>query len=216
MNIDKNAIGNRIYNIRKEKGYTMEQFGKLVGDTPKGTVNNWEKGNNLPNKKRLEKIAILGNVSVEWLKYGDFSSYVSRLTNDYELKILNKFGENTLKNYKESLLDQLEIEKVTYNQDLDIIQIAQALYEQVIRSKKDSYYAPIYLEPNREYIFDKIENLSEKDFQFMLNSLLKEKNPHYDPSNKSTYGLVSTTSSMLYDIYKKNKSEFSDLKEFFL
>ncbi len=65
----KKSLGERINAIRLEKGYTMEDFGKLF-NTSKGTVNNWEKGRNNPNRKNLKKIAEIGNVSVEFLLYG--------------------------------------------------------------------------------------------------------------------------------------------------
>lgn len=45
------SVGNRIKSIRKEKGLTMEEFGKKL-NTSKGAVNNWETGKNLPNNER--------------------------------------------------------------------------------------------------------------------------------------------------------------------
>jgi transcriptional regulator with XRE-family HTH domain len=47
----------------------MEEFGSRF-NTSKGTVNNWEKGRNLPNKRNLEKIAELGEITVEELING--------------------------------------------------------------------------------------------------------------------------------------------------
>ncbi|WP_143344114.1 helix-turn-helix transcriptional regulator, partial [Enterococcus faecium] len=80
MEINLFEAGNRIKQIREKHGYTMADLGKLVDANSPSTINNWEKGNNLPNRKRLEKIALLGGTSVEWIKYGDFSDYVYRLT----------------------------------------------------------------------------------------------------------------------------------------
>lgn len=46
--------------IRVGLGETMEQFGQRF-NTSKGTVNNWEKGRNAPNKANLKKIAALSD-----------------------------------------------------------------------------------------------------------------------------------------------------------
>ncbi|WP_153058263.1 helix-turn-helix domain-containing protein, partial [Streptococcus suis] len=45
-------------------------------NTSKGTVNNWEKGRNLPNKENLLKISSIGKTSVEELLYGDYDNYL--------------------------------------------------------------------------------------------------------------------------------------------
>ena len=55
MDINAKSVGSRINDIRLSLGLSMEQFGKLF-NTSKGTVNNWEKGRNLPNKENLLKI----------------------------------------------------------------------------------------------------------------------------------------------------------------
>lgn len=79
MLVDKNEVGKRIYNIRKELGYSMERFGEIIGDAPKGTVNGWEKGKCLPNKKRLETIANIGDTTVNDLLYGSFEDYIAEI-----------------------------------------------------------------------------------------------------------------------------------------
>lgn len=58
--------GQKIKQIRLNKGMTLEEFGELFSAS-KGTVNNWEKGRNLPNKENLLKIAQLANTTVEEL-----------------------------------------------------------------------------------------------------------------------------------------------------
>ena len=55
MEVNNIEVGNRIKSIRLDQGATMEEFGKAF-NTSKGTVNNWEKGRNLPNKENLLKI----------------------------------------------------------------------------------------------------------------------------------------------------------------
>lgn len=72
------SLGERIKSIRLEKGYTMEDFGKLF-KTSKGTVNNWEKGRNNPNRENLKKIAEIGSITVEELLYGDKRDFINPL-----------------------------------------------------------------------------------------------------------------------------------------
>lgn len=92
MEIDNVAVGSRIKSIRLDKGATMEEFGKAF-NTSKGTVNNWEKGRNLPNKENLLKIAKIGNISVEQLLYG--SSGKSYYNWDRVKEMLRTISNNT-------------------------------------------------------------------------------------------------------------------------
>lgn len=68
-NINKECIGARIREIRLARGETMEEFGERF-EARKGVVNNWEKGRNLPNKRRIKAIADMANISVQELLYG--------------------------------------------------------------------------------------------------------------------------------------------------
>ena len=68
-NINKKYVGARIREIRLARGETLEEFGQLFGSS-KGVVNNWEKGRNLPNKRRIKSIADMANISVQDLLRG--------------------------------------------------------------------------------------------------------------------------------------------------
>lgn len=71
-------IGEKIKSIRISSGETMETFGKRF-NTSKATVNNWEKGRNLPNKENLKIIADVGNISVEELLHGSYDERIEFL-----------------------------------------------------------------------------------------------------------------------------------------
>lgn len=86
--INNLEVGNRIKNIRLSKGHTMESFGKLL-NTSKGTVNNWEKGRNLPNKENLKSIADLAGLSVDQLLYGN----VNQTIKDILVEDINNHGK---------------------------------------------------------------------------------------------------------------------------
>lgn len=68
--VDKQCVGMRIKQVRELQGLSMKAFGKLVSDSPRSTVNNWEKGMSVPKAQTLENIAILGNTTVHYLLYG--------------------------------------------------------------------------------------------------------------------------------------------------
>ncbi|EJF00205.1 helix-turn-helix domain-containing protein [Liquorilactobacillus mali] len=68
---EKRKVGNRVKSIRVGLGLTMDEFAKKIDSSAKsGTIANWEMGKNAPNKKRLKKIAELGDVSVNYLLHG--------------------------------------------------------------------------------------------------------------------------------------------------
>lgn len=78
--IDKKAVGKRIFNIRNSLNLTLEQFGKLDNlNAKKNTVWSWEECVCLPNKKRLEIIAKIGNITLNELLYGDRKKDIEEL-----------------------------------------------------------------------------------------------------------------------------------------
>lgn len=108
--IDVLEVGTRIRNIRIEKGLSMEEFGKLF-NTSKGTVNNWEKGRNLPNKENLKSIALLNDITVDELLTGK--------------EPLRKIGEQLiiaeLKEFKNSIKSSEGYRGLAYVDDDNII-----------------------------------------------------------------------------------------------
>ncbi|MTD38664.1 helix-turn-helix domain-containing protein [Erwinia sp. CPCC 100877] len=122
MEIDLHASGKRIKAIRTRHKYSMALFAKLVGNSSASTVNNWEKGNNLPKQERLEKLAILGNTTVNWIKYGEFEEYVTALLNQ------NKPKQPLSPKQFEQLLTYLNKKRISYTEDLKILTAAHKLF----------------------------------------------------------------------------------------
>lgn len=72
--MDNNQMGNRIFQKRKEYGYTMEQLGSMLG-VNKTAVNKWEKGITQNIKQStIKKMADIFEVSPSWLLGYDESS----------------------------------------------------------------------------------------------------------------------------------------------
>lgn len=82
FNVNKNKVGERIFNIRNNLKLTLEQFGKLDNlNASKSIVLRWENGTSLPNRSRLESIAKKGNMSVNRLLYGSIDEFLENNTN---------------------------------------------------------------------------------------------------------------------------------------
>ena len=75
---EKKLIGQRIKQIRREKGMTMEEFGNLLS-TSKSIVYRWEIGTNLPNPERLKTIAKIADISIDELLYGSFTQRLGNI-----------------------------------------------------------------------------------------------------------------------------------------
>ena len=77
-NIDKKQVGRRIMTIRKRKFLTLIEFAQKIGAS-KSSVSDWEQGFRLPPEAALTKIAIMGNISVDKLLYGNGNNEVEEL-----------------------------------------------------------------------------------------------------------------------------------------
>ena len=143
MQINKNKVGEKIHQIRIHNGYSMEQFGKQIGDAPKGSVNSWEKGVNLPNKERLELIAIMGNMIVNELLYGSLSDYVNALMDtNLDVRVTNDFTD--------FFVEFLKSNGYTYGDDIEILRFLKGFfnYNSVITKRESLLYKPISEQDN--------------------------------------------------------------------
>lgn len=108
MEIDKKAVGRRIEFIRKEKGMTLEEFGKLFNAT-KGNVSLWQKGSSLPSNERLVQIAKISGRTVEQILYGfDYESRIQQI-----IRNSPSINNDNYKTYYEELTVRY-FEKINY------------------------------------------------------------------------------------------------------
>lgn len=94
--INKKAVGSRIKQIRTNKGYTLESFGKLFGAS-KSNVQKWETGFTLPNKERLATIAKIADMTVNELMYGSVDEFLKFNYEDIISHTHGEYGELILK-----------------------------------------------------------------------------------------------------------------------
>ena len=75
MNVNKTKLGERISTIRTKANFNLTEFGKVI-NASKSSISEWEKGKNIPNKKRLNEIAKVGNISTNQLLYGSIDEFL--------------------------------------------------------------------------------------------------------------------------------------------
>lgn len=171
--IDKEAVGARIKQIRMNKGYTLEAFGKLFG-AKKGNVQQWEKGRSLPNKERLTTISKIADMTVNELIYGSIDEFIE---NNLELfiknykypfphtfKIFNLLYETKLSirasqelHNSEITINDLETVIKCFYSTLDFI-VHHDIY---IYIQDNLYLLKKYFTNTREYLFNNINRIME-------------------------------------------------------
>ncbi len=183
VKIELAEAGERIKKIRKQHNYSMAAFSKLIGNSSASTVNNWEKGNNLPNKERLEKIAILGNTTVEWILFGDLSDYVVHLIKD----TMQENVKNAL--FIDQLMTLIQKKQLSYYDDLEILALARQLENDKKIGNSIDYKLP-----------------EEKDYQ-----ILSEEYTQYHSRKKSIEKeqLLVTIEKKIYE--SKNSQQITDI-----
>lgn len=103
--------GQRIKTIRITLGKTQADFADSInqrldsdGTVTRGTVNNWEHGRNLPNKRRLKIIADLGGVSVDYFLNG------SSITGSTIKSLAEKYKKGTITPDEKLLMNEASID----------------------------------------------------------------------------------------------------------
>lgn len=172
--IDKKAVGLRIKQIRLNKGYTLEAFGKLF-EARKGNVQQWENGISLPNKERIANICKVADVTVDELLYGkenlnfdelfekimtrpkeEIINLITRLTaatkvNQYK-KITEIYTWNGEK-YAEITEDEEENKSISVFSKLSKLKKLNDNQQLVLDTLKEEY--------GQEYIFDDIAHFAD-------------------------------------------------------
>lgn len=72
--VDKENIRNRIQQIRKEKGLSMDKFGSEMGYT-KQLISLIESGKANPTDEFMQKVSQTFGVNLEWIKTGKGEVY---------------------------------------------------------------------------------------------------------------------------------------------
>lgn len=160
---EKKIIGQRIKQIRREKGMTMEEFGNLLS-TSKSIVYRWEIGTNLPNPERLKTIAKLADITVEELLSSSKKDYALKyalksLNNILNTKALSQFDEDNSKfvsKYANEILPIIE-------ERLKFLQLSMYSNKDIEKYIDDTIDKIVYSTPKdtKELLFDVKLTLTE-------------------------------------------------------
>lgn len=78
-------LGNKISDLRKQKGLSQEQLGERV-DVTRQTISNWELGETTPNIEQIKLLSKVLNISIDELLDNDVKSVlVKRVSNTERL-----------------------------------------------------------------------------------------------------------------------------------
>lgn len=119
IKINKKAVGSRIKQIRLNKGYTLEGFGKLFGAS-KGNVQQWENGVSLPNTERIASICKIADLTVNELLYGSIDEF---LDNNL-VSLLEYQTGNTIPSPEEYSIARLQFKKWLEDRNITLENIA--------------------------------------------------------------------------------------------
>lgn len=174
---EKILIGQRIKQIRREKGMTMEEFGNLLS-TSKSIVYRWEIGTNLPNPERLKLIAKIADISVEELLYGNilrqyFNEHWTRLIKNKDTKkdYCTTHVVDTSKNY--FITHIINTKEEFYNVDQKEFYNVNKKEFEYIKSNKERLY-DIFYKNVLEYGYNENNNNNIRIFNLSVYMLLKE------------------------------------------
>ena len=194
----ENFVGKQIRSLRLSLGETMEEFGTRF-NTSKGTINNWEKGRNLPNKENLLKIANLLDISVEELinddkDYQDFKKLLIEKDPDIKQLILYKlvnFPYENDKKYKEESVFSRSGKKI-----LELL-----------------FLIP-YMENSEEEDLYEFDHL--KIFKELVNQLMSEDFSYSDASTTQKTYIEDTFLKFILEVFSKNEEYVIPLIKFVL
>jgi transcriptional regulator with XRE-family HTH domain len=77
----KQTVGERLLEAAERKGWSADQFAKLVGVSYE-TVRKWRTGATAPNRNRAIKVAEVLGTSVNWVMYGEGQQMTTTSSDD--------------------------------------------------------------------------------------------------------------------------------------
>ncbi|GKS53948.1 helix-turn-helix domain-containing protein [Enterococcus mundtii] len=227
--LNKQKIGQRIKKIRTSLGLNMEEFGEKLG-TSKGAVNNWEKGKNLPNAKRLSQITQLGVMTKNELMYGSVSDVIKELIDfsDYILikrrdeKISTKELSEKFGNYfdEKTFLKIVNIGNFIAMSNSDNIpnppefKIAQKDRSADDWERINLYFQKQHQETLRILFHNTLKkarnmDLDSEDREHLLDLLFSEAESQFLEETKDNQGLINFVKNQLHIITEDKLFEFT-------
>ena len=115
MKPNPSEAGKRIKQLRLSCGFTMEELGRKIDNSPRATISNWERGTNLPNPQKLKLLSTITNSTIDWIKWGSLEEYITSYLIDigYELYIKDfpEIPHKVFKDIQERYSDTFSLDK---------------------------------------------------------------------------------------------------------
>lgn len=112
-------LGERIKSLRKQKGYSQAELGKLVG-LSYAQIGRYETKGMQPSAEALNKIADLLGVSPDYLLNGSAGDKASANLGDKDLikqfkevEQMNERDKNFVKRFLDALITKVKLEQIT-------------------------------------------------------------------------------------------------------
>ncbi|HCD1920855.1 hypothetical protein IGI82_000514 [Enterococcus sp. AZ067] len=220
MKPNPSEAGKRIKQLRLSCGFTMEELGRKIDNSPRATISNWERGTNLPNPQKLKLLSTITNSTIDWIKWGTLEEYITSYLIDigYELYIKD-FPEIPHKVFK----DIQERYSDTFSLDKDY-----ELLNPIIKNIFSKYYSKdfeIYLNeilandinPLIEEFASQKHSISKELFFKRANSRLQDKIRNGDFKYGEKEILIDSSKQLLneMDLAYQDISQYSSVEDFF-
>lgn len=211
-------VGGRIKQIRLSLGDSMEKFGTRF-NTSKGTVNNWEKGRNLPNKANLKKIADLGGMTVTELLHGNLENLIKNELEKHELfieapdnkklKIANLL-EKEISDFPHLLRDEFseDLTERTFEIIVDVINGLDGTNESALRMSYEAFSFS-----DLEQLFYKTVTISETEIIYNYHFLMYQK--RYKTKKVLREGMNEELYHQLKLVHKQAKNDITKIAKNF-
>ncbi|HAR1078420.1 TPA: helix-turn-helix transcriptional regulator, partial [Enterococcus faecium] len=115
MKPNPSEAGKRIKQLRLSCGFTMEELGRKIDNSPRATISNWERGTNLPNPQKLKLLSTITNSTIDWIKWGTLEEYITSylIGIGYELYIKDfpEIPHKVFKDIQEKYSDTFSLDK---------------------------------------------------------------------------------------------------------
>lgn len=211
-------VGGRIKQIRLSLGDSMEKFGTRF-NTSKGTVNNWEKGRNLPNKENLKKIADLGGMTVTELLHGNLENLIKNELEKHELfievpdnkksKIVNLL-EKEVSDFPHLLRNEFyeELTERTFEIIADVINGLDGTNESALRMSYEAFSFS-----DLEQLFYKTVTISETEIIYNYHFLMYQK--RYKTKKVLREGMDEDLYNQLKLVHKQAENDITKIAKNF-
>lgn len=180
MKINKEAVSERLRQIRINKNLTMDEWGQILG-LAKSSISRWENGT-IPHPRTLKKVAEVSNIDLNYILYGTLTDYTIAFLKQFPLTF--ELLDDT-RDFFYDLTKYMDENYYTYGDDEKIIDYIFTKYPA---------YAPILEDELNSY--DNAHELVIKEL------------PHYDVEDNPIYRLHYLGKiDELFQLIQKEKSK---------